>query len=851
MKNVFRRILLFIFVFTFVITAQEQKTVHVIKVACIGNSITYGAGIENREFNSYPAVLGRLLGGKYEVINFGLSGRTALRKGDTPYLNEKKYKEALDYNPDIVIIKLGTNDSKQHNWKYKNEFEKDYSDLVDSFLNLSSHPKVFICRPVPAYNQKFGIRDSIITTDIIPMVEKIAKEKNLEVIDLYKALSNKANLFPDGIHPNAEGASEMAKEICKAITSGKEYNILSPNKKLELKVNIGYAITYSLFHSGNELIQTSKISMTLDNNQTLGTDAKVIDAKTITINEILKPVVKQKYEKIIDNCTELTLTFDGNYALIFRVYNDGIAYRFHTDIVKEIKVGSEQAEFNFGKDYKMYFPEETSLHSHSEREYFFIPISQVTPKRFCSLPALVELDNGIKAAITEADLEDYCGMYLTGSENNSTQLVAMFPKYPAKDSVKNDRNLVVTKRENYLAKTFGKRDFPWRVVVISEKDGDLIESTMIYKLAKPTDKNLDFSWVKPGKVAWDWWNANNIYKVDFRAGINNNTYKYYIDFASKYGIDYIILDEGWYKLGNILQQNPDINVEELVAYGNKKHVGIILWVSWLTLNNQLEEALNQYEKWGVKGVKVDFMQRDDQWMVNYYYKVAREAAKRKLLVDFHGAYKPTGLYRTFPNVITNEGVRGLENDKWSEEANPLMAVTIPFIRMFAGPVDYTPGAMINGTKKDFKAIYNEPMSMGTRCHQLAMYVNYESPLQMLADNPTNYYREPECMEFLSKVPTVWDDTKVLDAKVSEYLLTARRNGSKWFIGAMTNWTPRDLTIDFSFLPEGKFKITIWQDGINADRNAMDYKKISQTVDKNTKLNIHLAPGGGWAGIVSK
>jgi len=591
--------------------------------------------------------------------------------------------------------------------------------------------------------------------------------------------------------------------------------------------------------------------MTIDNNQILGKSPRVKNSKRVAVNRIIKPVVRQKHETITDSFNELTLVFDGGYEVVFRIYNEGAAYRFRTDLNKEITIYNEQAEFNFVKDHRVYFPEEKSFHSHSEREYIQIPISQITSKRFSSLPALVELDNGLKAAISEADLEDYAGMYLAGSETKGNGLTGLFPKFSLRDSVKGDRNLLVTKRADYIAKTSGKRDFPWRVIMISEKDGDLIESALIYKLAKPSEMDSDFSWVKPGKVAWDWWNANNIYGVDFRAGINTETYKYYIDFASKYGIEYIILDEGWYKLGDLLNVVPGMNIEELVEYGKQKNVGIILWMSWLTLNDQLQEAMDQFVKWGAAGIKVDFMQRDDQWMVNYYYKIATEAAKRKLLVDFHGAYKPTGLYRTFPNVVTSEGVQGLEQSKWSELANPAMAVTIPFIRMFAGPVDYTPGAMINGTKTNFKPVFTQPMSQGTRCQQLAMYVVYESPLQMLSDLPTNYYREPECMEFLSAVPVEWDDTKVLDSKVGEYVMAARRNGDRWFIGAMTNWTPRDLSIDFSFLPEGEYKITIWQDGINADRNGNDYKKLSQTVSRNSKLNIHLAPGGGWAGIISR
>ena len=639
--------------------------------------------------------------------------------------------------------------------------------------------------------------------------------------------------------------------LCTSILSAKEFIVNSPNQKLQLKVDVNNIVTYSLIKNGNVLIEPSEIFIGIENGIVLGKNPKLVDSKTKRVNEILQPIVKQKFASISDNYEELILTFSGNYKIIFRVYDDAIAYRFSTSLPGRIKVMNEQSEFNFGKDFQILFPEESSFMSHSERYYLPIKLSEVTPQRFCSLPSLVQLDNGINALITEADLEDYPGLYLTGSERSPTSLNGLFPFYPDQDTLRRDRDVYVTKRKNYLAETDGTRDFPWRVIAISEKDGDLIENTIVYKLAKPSDKNMDFSWIKPGKVAWDWWNFNNIYGVDFRAGVNNNTYKYYIDFASKYGIEYIILDEGWYKLGNLLEQNPEINVEELVTYGKERNVGIILWMSWKTLEDQFDEAMEQFTKWEIKGIKVDFMQRDDQWMVNYYYKVSHEAAKRKLLVDFHGAYKPTGLYRTYPNVITSEGVLGLEQSKWSESANPWMAVTLPFIRMFAGPMDYTPGAMINATKQSFKPVFTVPISQGTRAHQLAMYVVFESPLQMLADNPTHYYKEPECMEFLSKVSTVWDDTKVLDAKLSDYILMARRNGDEWYIGALTNWTARDLTIDFSFLPDSDYKIKIWQDGINADRNANDFKVLTDTVSNKTQMNIHLAPGGGWAAIIEK
>jgi alpha-glucosidase len=636
--------------------------------------------------------------------------------------------------------------------------------------------------------------------------------------------------------------------LITAPISAKEVKVTSPDKRTEVTVNVGKAITYSILKDGRTVLLPSELSMTLQDGLVLGREAKLKNDKIKAINEILKPVVKQKYASIEDKCNELTLNFAGNYSVVFRVYNDGVAYRFVTGFDKEVTVYDEKVELNFDKDYKTFFPEEESFHTHSERMYKNINMSEIGSK-FCSLPMIVVLDDNRKVAVTEADLEDYAGMYATGKKDSKQALEMIFPKYPKKDTVRSDRDLFVKERFDYIAKTIGKRSFPWRVLVISEKDGDLIESTMIYKLAKPADKKIDFSWVKPGKVAWDWWNSNNIYGVDFKSGVNTETYKYYIDFASKYGIEYIILDEGWYKLGNLLDVVPGMNIEELVAYGSKKNVGIILWVSWKTLNDQLTPALDQFAKWGAKGIKVDFMQRDDQWMVDYYYKIANEAAKRKFLVDFHGAYKPTGLYRTYPNVITNEGVKGLENDKWGDEASPENALVIPFARMLAGPVDYTPGAMVNANKRNFKPLYNIPMSQGTRCQQLAMYVVYESPLQMLADNPTNYYREPECMDFLSKVPAVWDDTKVLDAQVSDYIYVARKSGVKWFVGGMTDWTAREMILDFSFLPQGSYKITIWQDGVNADKNANDFKVLKGNITNRDKQRIKLAPGGGFTAII--
>jgi alpha-glucosidase len=356
----------------------------------------------------------------------------------------------------------------------------------------------------------------------------------------------------------------------------------------------------------------------------------------------------------------------------------------------------------------------------------------------------------------------------------------------------------------------------------------------------------DTSWIKPGKVAWDWWNFNNIFGVPFRAGVNTETYKHYIDFAAENGLEYIILDEGWYKLGDLLSVVPEIDMNALAAHAKTRGVGLVMWVVWKTFDLQMDATLDQFEKWGVKGIKVDFMQREDQWMVNYYERVAREAAKRKMLVDFHGAYKPTGLYRTWPNVVTSEGVLGLEQSKWGDMASPDNAVTFPFMRMLAGPVDYTPGAMLNAAKKDFKPIFDRPMSQGTRCQQLAMYVVFESPLQMLADSPSNYRREPESLAFLAAVPSVWDETRILSAAVGEHILVARRSGREWYVGALTNWDARDLDVDLSFLGAGEFRAVIFRDGVNAHRAGVDYAREEQAVAAADRLTIHLAPGGGWA-----
>ena len=628
-----------------------------------------------------------------------------------------------------------------------------------------------------------------------------------------------------------------------SVAAQSSYDLRSPDGRIEIRIRTANRVRYDVLLKGRALLEDCTLSLDVDHKK-LGEDPKIVDAKQRSYDQIVEPVIRQKFAKIRDNYNELRLTMEGGYAVVFRAYNEGAAYRLETSLPeKQVKVYGEEASFNFPANFIVYYPQEDSLFSHNERKYLPQHLSEIAPQFIASLPAVVDVLQGAKVAIAESDLDDYSGMFLRGTGGNG--LAATFPPYPLEEKLEGDRDFRVVKSADYIAVTSGTRSFPWRVLGVAEKDGDLLTNQIVYLLEKSSQLQ-DTSWIKPGKVAWDWWNAWNIYGVDFKAGINTQTYKYYIDFAAKYGIPYIILDEGWYKLGNVLEVVPEINMPEVTAYAKGKNVGVILWVIWKTLDDQLIPALDQYEKWGVKGIKVDFMQRNDQLLVDYYYKVCREAAKRKMLVDFHGAQKPASMTRTWPNLISTEGVRGMEWSKWSADSEPKHNVTLPFTRMFLGPMDYTPGAMRNATKLTFAPIFHQPMALGTRCHQLAMYVVYESPLQMLSDSPSNYLREPEIMDFLAPVPTEWDETKVLDARIADYVVVARRNGRDWYVGGMTDWMPRDLEIDLSFLPEGKFTMEAYQDGANADRYASDYKKTTTAVDRTSKLRLHLASGGGWA-----
>ncbi len=629
-----------------------------------------------------------------------------------------------------------------------------------------------------------------------------------------------------------------------------EYQLSSPDEQINLNIRIDDVITWSANYNNQTLIEPSVISMNVNDDVELGEAPKVRKQSTSNGDEVLTPVVPLKSSQVKDQYNQLTLTFRGGFAVDFRAYNDGVAYRFNTDFKNEMIVNHENLELNFPENTLSYFPEEESLISHYERTYYLKGLDTIPKERFCSLPVLMDVNN-TKVLFTEADLYDYPALFLYGTKGDG--LTSGFPKYVLEDEPMKgaeDRNQVITKEADYIAKTAGTRSFPWRVCVIGDEK-TLLETNLVYQLSRPSEmENTD--WIKPGLVAWDWYNALNIYGVDFESGINNETYKYYIDFAAEYGLDYIILDEGWSKsTTNISEPNPDIDVVELVEYGKGKNVGVILWMLWGPLDADLENILKKYGEWGVKGVKIDFMQRADQEMVNYYERVLKEAAKHELLVDFHGSFKPAGFRRAYPHMISYEGVKGNENNKWSMDVTPDHTVTLPFTRMVAGPMDFTPGAMANAQEKNFHISFDRPMSLGTRCHQVAMYVIYESPLQMLCDAPSAYLKDKKFVEFVSKIPTVWDETVALDAKVADYVLMARRSGETWYVGAMTDWEAREFELDISFLPEGNYEIEIMQDGLNADKYAEDYKHSTSETSNTSKMNIKLAPGGGWAAIIRK
>lgn len=646
-----------------------------------------------------------------------------------------------------------------------------------------------------------------------------------------------------------------ALSVAAAAPAQKSYTLASPDGSLRTTVTTGGELTYDLVYKDRTLMKPSPLSIERNDGTAWGPAARVTRVRRTEVDRwIASPFYRA--DSLRDHYNSMTLRMKGGWEVEFRAYDDGVAYRFVNLTEKPFAVVNECVEYRFPADFPASVPYvasgddgnfESQYFNSFENIYTTAPLSKMNPGRLAFLPLVVDAGQGVKLCLSESDLCDYPGLYLLNAEGG-TSLKGHFAPCPSTlgQGGHNRLQMLVSERKEHIADIAGPRTFPWRMAVVGS-DTQLAASSMSYLLAAPS-KIDDLSWIRPGKVAWEWWNDWNLEGVDFRAGINTQTYKYYIDFAASQGIEYVILDEGWAVnlKADLFEVVPEIDLQEIIDYGASKGVGIILWAGYHAFERDMEHVCSHYAAMGVKGFKVDFMDRDDQLMTAFNHRAAETAARHRLLLDLHGTHKPAGMNRTWPNVLNFEGVHGLEQLKWRPASHDQVTydVMIPFIRQVAGPMDYTQGAMINATRQNYHPSYSEPMSQGTRCHQLALYLVLDSPLNMLCDTPTNYLREAECTSFIASVPTVWDETRILAGSLGEYIVTARRKGSTWYVGGITDWTPRDLQIDLSFLG-GERQAVLFRDGVNADRKATDYRRESFRLDTSRPFDIHLAPGGGF------
>ena len=631
----------------------------------------------------------------------------------------------------------------------------------------------------------------------------------------------------------------------------KKYVLSSPDGTLKVEISAGNELAYQVMHGNDTILSHSNIGLVLENGTIVGKTPRITGERRRKIKDNIESPF-YRFKEFVATGNELDLKLKGGFGIIFRAYNEGVAYRFYTTQSSDIIIKEEQAEFNFKEDYTAYLPYTTNdkkpMAMAYQNVYDIIPLSKAQPK-LAFLPVTVDCGS-VKLTLLESDLEAYPGMFVQ-SQQGKYGLKGVFAPYPAKtDFYPWRKQEYVTETTDFISRSRGSRSYPWRVLAITEKDTDMPVNNLVYALASP-NRIGDTSWIKTGKVAWDWWNDWNLKGVPFKAGINMDTYKYYIDFASRNGLEFIVLDEGWYdpKSGDMLTVIPGLDLTELIAYGKSKGVEIVLWTVFNVLDSQLEAACKKYADMGIKGFKVDFLDRDDQTAVEMVYRIAEMTARYKLTLDLHGIYKPTGINRTYPHIINFESVFGMEEVKWTDIKNnmPLYDVTFPYIRMMAGPVDYTPGAMRNATKADWRAMYYTPASMGTRCHQLAAYIVHDSPFTMLCDAPTNYLNEQECVDFIASLPVEVDSTFIASGELGKYIVTVRKKDVNWYIGGMTNWDERDVQLDFSFLPEGmSYTAVLFKDGVNANKQAEDYRKETIRIDKDSRLTLHLASGGGFA-----
>jgi len=639
----------------------------------------------------------------------------------------------------------------------------------------------------------------------------------------------------------------------------KNHVVTSPSGVLQVTVAAGDTTTWSVAVAGVETMAPSRIALRLDDGTTLGDGARVVKAVRSAVSErIDAPFYRQRTFTAVYN--RLDLRMAGGYGLEFRAYDDGVAYRFYTLRKDSLCVADEVAEFNFAEDYPLTIPyadrRSDIFESSFESPYTGETVSAVRARedRLAFLPILVDIGDRGRLLLLESDVEDYPGMFVRANEA-ALGLRAVFPPCALETRLAKSGEKRPVKYGATIARTAGRRTFPWRAVGYAADDTQLPVNNMVYQLAAP-NRIGDTEWIRPGRATWDWWNGVRLTGVDFRAGINTDTYKYHIDFAARFGIEYVLIDDGWYSYSdkNLLHPVASVDIAELCRYAAERNVRILLWAVGNTLLQQAEAVCSHYAALGVAGFKVDFFDAQHQEIVDDVYRLAEVTARHRLLIDFHGMYKPTGLNRTYPNVVNFEGVFGLEQLKWTDrdEADmPLNDVQIPFIRMAAGPMDYTQGAMINAAKPDFRAVNKRPMSQGTRAHQVAMYVVYDAPLTMLCDSPSHYLREEESTAFIAAIPPVFDATQVLSGRVGEYIVTARRRGDAWYVGGLTSWQSRTVEVDFSFLGEGEWEARIFRDGVNSDLSGEDYKVETRTVSRGDSIGIPMAPGGGFALILTR
>ena len=630
----------------------------------------------------------------------------------------------------------------------------------------------------------------------------------------------------------------------------KKYELASPNHSIRVEITVSDGIYYDVFCKERLLLKDGTLQMQVD-GKTLGLHPKLTGKKTKAVNESLKPVVPFKFSTITNHYNQLLLNFRGNYSVEFRAFDDGVAYRFITHKKGEVEVADELLQVNLPEEYVLHVQQADGFKTNYEDLYTHFGPEEWNKSidKYTVLPVLVDAGDNYKILISESDLTDYPAMFLT-AKGGKDKLTSVFPRNPIEFGEDGDRSVKLLKEAEYVAKTQGERNFPWRYFVITTDDGQLIENTMTARLAASC-KIADPSWIKPGLTTWEWWSGAVPYgtDVDFIAGCNTNTYKYFVDFASKFGIEYILLDEGWAQsTRDPYTPNKNLDLQELIRYGKQKNVGVILWLSWLTVENNFE-LFKTYADWGIKGVKIDFMDRSDQWMVNFYERTAAEAAENKLLIDFHGAFKPAGLEYKYPNILSYEGVRGMEH---MGGCRPENSIFLPFIRNAVGPMDYTPGAMLSYQSEHYRADRPNSGSIGTRAYQMALFVLFETGLQMMADNPTLYYREEDCTRFIASIPVETDETVALAAKVGEYVVVAKRKKDKWYVGGITNGdvAERVLDIPLDFLEAGRnYRLTSYEDGVNANRQAMHYIKNVRPVQKGQTLQIKMARNGGFAAVI--